>query len=79
MKDRIQDKGIPAEKVMVIPPWSHDDHVRFEREGKSSGPNVSFRINSSSCIRGTIALASFRHTAPSGGASEENENIVFCL
>jgi glycosyltransferase involved in cell wall biosynthesis len=34
MKDRIEAKGIPAEKVMVIPPWSHDDHVRFDPEGR---------------------------------------------
>ena len=29
MHRRIEDKGIPAEKIAVIPPWPHDDHVRF--------------------------------------------------
>lgn len=34
MKDRIQAKGIPAEKVLVVPPWSHDDRVRFDPAGR---------------------------------------------
>jgi colanic acid biosynthesis glycosyl transferase WcaI len=34
MKDRIQAKGIPGEKVLVVPPWSHDDHVRFDPAGR---------------------------------------------
>jgi colanic acid biosynthesis glycosyl transferase WcaI len=39
MKDRIQAKGIPAEKVLVVPPWSHDDGVRFDpsRQGRVPG------------------------------------------
>ena len=34
MKDRIQAKGIPAERILVVPPWSHDDHVRFDPAGR---------------------------------------------
>jgi colanic acid biosynthesis glycosyl transferase WcaI len=34
MKDRIQAKGIPAEKILVVPPWSHDDSVRFDPAGR---------------------------------------------
>ena len=34
MKDRIQAKGIPTEKIMLVPPWSHDDHVRFDLGGQ---------------------------------------------
>ena len=34
MKDRIQAKGIPAEEVLVVPPWSHDDRVRFDPAGR---------------------------------------------
>jgi glycosyltransferase involved in cell wall biosynthesis len=34
MKDRVQAKGIPAEKVLVVPPWSHDDRVRFDPRGR---------------------------------------------
>jgi hypothetical protein len=34
MKQRIEAKGVPAEKVLVLPPWSHDDHVRFDPAGR---------------------------------------------
>jgi colanic acid biosynthesis glycosyl transferase WcaI len=34
MKDRILAKGIPAEKVVVIPPWPHDDCIRFDAVGR---------------------------------------------
>ena len=34
MRDRIVAKGIAEEKIEVIPPWSHDDAVRFDREGR---------------------------------------------
>jgi glycosyltransferase involved in cell wall biosynthesis len=34
MQQRVIAKGIPAEKIAVIPPWSHDDVVRFDAEGR---------------------------------------------
>lgn len=34
MKDRIVAKGTPAEKVMVLAPWSHDDNARFDETGR---------------------------------------------
>jgi glycosyltransferase involved in cell wall biosynthesis len=34
MRDRIVNKGIAAEKVSVLPPWSHDDAVRFDAAGR---------------------------------------------
>jgi colanic acid biosynthesis glycosyl transferase WcaI len=34
MKERIEHKGIPAEKVVLLPPWSHDDRVRFDPTGR---------------------------------------------
>ena len=34
MKDRIQAKGISGQKVLVVPPWSHDDWVRFDPVGR---------------------------------------------
>ena len=40
MKDRIQAKGISAEKILVVPPWSHDDRVRFDPAGREE-----FRAN----------------------------------
>lgn len=34
MRDRIVAKGIPSEKVHVLPPWSHDGEVRFDGAGR---------------------------------------------
>jgi len=34
MKERIVAKGVPAEKVAVIPPWSHDDVIRYDERGR---------------------------------------------
>lgn len=34
MRDRILGKGIPAEHIAVIPPWSHDEAVRFDAAGR---------------------------------------------
>jgi len=34
MQQRIRAKGIAAEKVAVIPPWSHDDCVRFDPDAR---------------------------------------------
>jgi len=35
MRDRIVAKGIAAEKITVIPPWSQDSEVRFDPEGRA--------------------------------------------
>jgi glycosyltransferase involved in cell wall biosynthesis len=34
MSDRIAAKGISQEKIAVIPPWSHDNDVRFDSAGR---------------------------------------------
>ena len=34
MKQRIADKGIPEQKLIIIPPWSHDDNVRYDLAGR---------------------------------------------
>jgi hypothetical protein len=36
MKERILRKGINAEKIEVIPPWSQDDAISFEQEGREA-------------------------------------------
>jgi len=36
MMRRITDKGIPTEKLVVIPPWSHDDAVQYDPAGRES-------------------------------------------
>ena len=35
MHDRIVAKGIAAEKLVIIPPWSHDDEISFDAEGRA--------------------------------------------
>lgn len=34
MRERICAKGIAPEKISVLPPWSHDDQVRFDEAGR---------------------------------------------
>ena len=34
MKDRIVAKGVPAENVVVLAPWSHDENARFDEQGR---------------------------------------------
>jgi glycosyltransferase involved in cell wall biosynthesis len=36
MRDRITAKGIPAEKILVIPPWSQDGEVKFDSAGRAA-------------------------------------------
>jgi colanic acid biosynthesis glycosyl transferase WcaI len=36
MQARIEEKGIPSEKVAVVPPWSHDNYVRFDPGGRDA-------------------------------------------
>jgi glycosyltransferase involved in cell wall biosynthesis len=36
MKDRIVAKGIPAEKIHIIPPWAQDQVAFFDPEGRDS-------------------------------------------
>ena len=34
MKERVVGKGIAEERIVVIPPWPHDEAVRFDPEGR---------------------------------------------
>jgi colanic acid biosynthesis glycosyl transferase WcaI len=34
MRDRIAAKGLPATKIVTLPPWSHDREVQFDAEGR---------------------------------------------
>jgi putative colanic acid biosynthesis glycosyltransferase WcaI len=36
VKQRLRAKGVPEEKIDVIAPWSHDDRVRFDAEGREA-------------------------------------------
>lgn len=34
MKERVIAKGFDPERIAVVPPWSHDDHVQFSAAGR---------------------------------------------
>lgn len=36
MKQRIVAKGVAEERVTVLPPWAHDDTVRYDEEGRGA-------------------------------------------
>ena len=36
MRQRIEAKGVPGERIVVIPPWSHDDVVRNDPAGRAA-------------------------------------------
>jgi glycosyltransferase involved in cell wall biosynthesis len=35
MARRIEEKGIPAGKIVTLPPWSHDQMVRYDADGRA--------------------------------------------
>ena len=81
MKDRIEAKGIPAEKVMVIPPWSHDDHVQFDQEGREEfrakfGLSHKFVVMYSGNHSPCHPLETLLQAAE---RLKENEGIAFCF
>ena len=34
MKQRLLDKGVAPEKIRILPPWTHDDAVRYDEAGR---------------------------------------------
>jgi putative colanic acid biosynthesis glycosyltransferase WcaI len=34
VKQRILAKGIPNDQITILPPWSHDDAIRYDTEGR---------------------------------------------
>jgi colanic acid biosynthesis glycosyl transferase WcaI len=81
MKERIIAKGIPEEKIKVIPPWSHSDAVAFDSEGREAFRRkhelsdkfvVMYSGNHSLCH----PLDTLLNTA---AELAENKQIVFCF
>src|SRR5258706_14510098 len=80
-KQRIVDKGIEKSKIEIIPPWSHDDSVRFDREGREAFRRrhdlsekfvVMYAANHSPCHPLDTLLASAKKL-------RAREDIVFCF
>jgi colanic acid biosynthesis glycosyl transferase WcaI len=81
MKVRLEAKGIEPEKIVVVPPWAHDDHVRFESVGReefrklhklSSEFVVMYSGNHSPCHPLDTLLEAAERLA-------DHEEIAFCF
>jgi glycosyltransferase involved in cell wall biosynthesis len=81
MKERIQAKGVDPAKIKVVPPWSHDEYVRFDpagreefraRHGLSQKFVVMYSGNHSPCHPLDTLLQAAERLA-------DREEIVFCL
>jgi colanic acid biosynthesis glycosyl transferase WcaI len=81
MKQRIHAKGVDESKITVIPPWSHDEYVRFDPAGREEFRErysltqkfvVMYSGNHSPCHPlDTLLLAAERLA--------NRDEIVFCL
>jgi glycosyltransferase involved in cell wall biosynthesis len=81
MARRIEEKGIPADKIVTLSPWSHDRMVRYDTEGRTrfrkehgldSGYVVMYSGNHSPCHPLTTLLEAAR-------ALRECDDIRFCF
>ena len=81
MRDRIVAKNISSEKVAVIPPWAHEDEVRFDGAGREQFRQahrldgefvVMYSGNHSPCHPLTTLLAAARQLATDAG-------VMFCF
>lgn len=81
VRQRIIDKGIAAEKVLVIPPWSHDEAISYDerarlefraRHNLDEKFVVMYSGNHSPCHPLDTLLEAARRLA-------NNDKIVFCF
>ena len=81
MRDRIVAKGIAPEKIALIPPWSHDDEVRFDPVGrkqfrKAHGLEGKFVVMYSGNHSPVHPLDTLLRAAEK---LRDNSDIVFCF
>ncbi len=81
MRDRILAKGIAPGKIVVLPPWSHDEHVRYDPAGrarfrKNHGLDRKFVVMYSGNHSPVHPLATLLAAAEQLAGDRE---IVFCL
>lgn len=85
MKQRLVDKGVAPDRVVVLPPWAHDDTVRYDEEGRRAFRErhnltekfvVMYAGNHSPCHPLDTLLEAARHL--SEGDSKQAD-IVFCF
>jgi colanic acid biosynthesis glycosyl transferase WcaI len=81
MKQRILDKGIAENKITVLPPWSYDDKVQYDRDGRKAFRAkhdltdkfvVMYSGNHSPCHPLDTLLEAARHLS-------QRKDVVFCF
>jgi len=81
MKQRIVAKGIPEEKIVTIPPWSHNDAVRFDAVGREK-----FRLGNK--LAGKFVVMYSGNHSPchsldtllgAAGKLADRDDIAFCF
>jgi glycosyltransferase involved in cell wall biosynthesis len=81
MKERVVKKGIDPERIAIVPPWSHDDHVQYsaagreefrQKHGLSDKFVVMYSGNHSPCHPLDTLIKAAR-------ALQERSEIVFCF
>jgi colanic acid biosynthesis glycosyl transferase WcaI len=81
MRDRIIAKGTPAERITVLPPWSHDEEIRYDEAGRKAFRDVHgltekfvvmYSGNHSACHPLDALLAA-------AGSLNREEKIIFCF
>jgi len=93
MRERIVAKGIEPSKITVLPPWSHDDEVRFdpvgrERFRRAHGLDKQFVVmysgNHSPCHPLDTVLEAAKQMGSTGVAPKDSildprSSILFCF
>jgi len=81
MRTRVMQKGVPAERISVIPPWAHSEVVHYDpdgreafrdRHGLTSQYVVMYSGNHSPCHPLTTVLQAAQRLA-------DHPEIVFCF
>jgi glycosyltransferase involved in cell wall biosynthesis len=81
MKERVVAKGCDARRIVIVPPWSHDDHVQYSAAGREAFRRkheladkfvVMYSGNHSPCHPLDTLVAAAR-------ALKERSEIVFCF
>lgn len=81
MKERVAAKGVEPDRIAIVPPWSHDDHVQYSAAGRQEFRHkhglsdkfvVMYSGNHSPCHPLDTLLDAAR-------ALKERSEIVFCF
>jgi len=81
MRERIVAKGIPTDRITILPPWAHDEDIRYDEAGRSAFRNahglsdkfvVMYSGNHSACHPlDTLLTAALK--------LRQQQRIIFCF